>query len=165
MCPSTLSSAGLVCKVCLFFANVRGCQKSCPKKLSQWQKLEVLASFGLLLLLLLYINYCSPQQTTNYQTIPILSFWVTPQQWHSFETETTLDCFSLLLIPILNPPWIPCSSLKSFFRWQLHIPSRGKILSLHFCINSQEFPRVPAAEAFTRNNLQSPHPDGADITR
>ena len=43
-----------------------------------------------------------------------------------------------------------------------HIPSRSKILLLHFCINCQE---CQQPKLLPHNNLQSPPPDGADITR
>ena len=142
VCPSTLSSAGLVCKVCLFFANVRGCQKSCPKKLSQWQKLEVLASFGLLLLLLLYINYCSSHQTTNGQTILILSFWMTIEP--STVTQFWNRNNSWLFFPFANPN--PKSSLNAVFISEKFLSlaaPHSKSGQNSFAAFLHKFPRIP----------------------
>ena len=126
----------------VFFANVRGCQKSCPKKLSQWQKLEVLASFGLLLLLLLYINYCSSHQTTNGQTILILSFWMTIEP--STVTQFWNRNNSWLFFPFANPN--PKSSLNAVFISEKFLSlaaPHSKSGQNSFAAFLHKFPRIP----------------------
>ena len=137
-----ISRSGLQGLFVCFFANVRGCQKSCPKKLSQWQKLEVLASFGLLLLLLLYINYCSSHQTTNGQTILILSFWMTIEP--STVTQFWNRNNSWLFFPFANPN--PKSSLNAVFISEKFLSSaapHSKSGQNSFAAFLHKFPRIP----------------------